>query len=192
MRVFSAYQEWMRRLSTGRWIVGLLLVTWVVYGYMILYSIPHLVELTNGIKPLDVLPLGYSSDYVQSLFLALGEGGRHYYLTHQIPIDMVYPALFIATYSLLTFYLLQKSGIRENAAMRLSVIPVIAGLCDYLENLGIVVMLQSFPDVSDSLTTITNFFSIGKAGFTTLFWIVLLYAIVAFVIGVIRRRMREV
>lgn len=190
MLIWSIYQGWIRKRATGSRIIGLLLVTWVVYGYMLLYSIPHLVELTDGMKPLDVLPLGYSSDYVRSLFQALGEDGRHYYLTHQIPVDMVYPALFIVTYSLLTFYLLRKSGIRENTAMRLSVIPVLAGLCDYMENLGIVVMLRSFPDVSNTISTITSCFSVGKAGLTTVFWIVLLYAIVVSVYRAIRTRMR--
>ncbi|MBD3332211.1 hypothetical protein GF356_05130 [candidate division GN15 bacterium] len=186
------YKKALKRLSKGKWILSLLVVTWVVYGYMLLYSLPHLIELANGMKPLDVLPTGYSSDYVRSLFLALGEGGRQFYLSRQIPIDMVYPALFIITYSLLTFYGLCKAGTNESLATRLSLIPVFAGICDYLENLGIVVMLWSFPDVSSSLATITSCFSVGKAGLTTVFWIVLLYALVAAVIRATRGRMREV
>lgn len=186
------YKKALNRLSKGKWILSLLAVTWIVYGYMLLYSLPHLIELANQMKPLDVLPLGYSSDYVRSLFLALGESGRQFYLLRQIPIDMVYPALFVVTYSSLTFYGLRKAGTSESWATRLSLIPVFAGICDYMENLGIIVMLRSFPDISSSLATITNCFSVGKAGLTTVFWIVLLYALVAAVFKVTRRRMREV
>ena len=57
--------------------------------------------------------------------------------------------------------------------------PLIAGMADYMENIGIVVMLTSFPDVLPGIAGLTNVFSITKSVTTTIFFIVLIIVLVS-------------
>ena len=45
---------------------------------------------SGGMKLLDMMPLGYDMDYINTLFETLGEKGRDIYLYNQIPVDMIY------------------------------------------------------------------------------------------------------
>ena len=63
---------------------------------------------SGELKLLDMMPIGYNSEYINSLFETLGENGRRVYLYSQLPVDMIYPFLFGISYCLLIGYLLKK------------------------------------------------------------------------------------
>lgn len=134
----------------------------------------------NGMKLLDMMPTGYSADYIDTLFSTLGERGREVYLYHQIPVDMIYPLLFGLSYCLLMAYFLKKIGKLDTALFYLCLLAVIASIADYSENLGIIIMLNSYPDISDFTALITNVFSVIKSFATTIYFISLLVTIAIF------------
>ena len=68
---------------------------------MLIITIPKTMAFSNGMKLLDMMPSGYDSEYITSLFEALGEDGRHAYLYSQLPVDMIYPLLFGISYCLI-------------------------------------------------------------------------------------------
>ena len=94
--------------SSGKNVLLLFLLTNIVYVIMVAFTIPRVANFAQGMKLLDMLPAGYTLEYVQELFTALGEEGRHVYLHLQLPIDMIYPLLFAISYCLLLAWLLQK------------------------------------------------------------------------------------
>ncbi|MBT8291688.1 MAG: hypothetical protein KJN70_00310, partial [Eudoraea sp.] len=49
---------------------------------------------------------------------------------------------------------------------------------DYLENIGIITMLNNYPDLSEAHINTTNIFSLIKSISTTLFFIVLIVIII--------------
>ena len=55
------------------------------------------IEAISGQVPFDMRPLGYGPQDAVTLLKSLGVEGRSYYLTHQIPLDTVYPALLALT-----------------------------------------------------------------------------------------------
>ena len=131
-------------------------------------------EYAGGMKLLDLMPSGYSDSYVRQLFDALGEEGRRAYLTRQLPVDMVYPLLFAISYSFLLSFIMRKTFDPTHWIHWLSLLPVVAGLFDYLENCGIIIMLSSYPDFSSGLVSLTAVFSVIKASVTTLAGILLI------------------
>jgi len=149
---------------------------------MLLYTIPNVMSYANGMKILDLMPTGYSADYAKRLFDELGVAGRDYYLFRQIPLDMIYPFLYAVTYSLLLTYLFKKSFNPESKLLFLNIIPLFGGFFDYLENIGIIIMLASYPNFSVLLANVTNLFSLFKSISTTLFFILLIIEIVGFII----------
>jgi hypothetical protein len=92
---------------------------------------------------------------------------------------MIYPFLFGISNSLILAFFLNKIGKLDSVFFYVTLLPLLAGIADYMENFGIVVMLTSFPDVSPVIASLTNVFSITKSVTTTIFFIVLIMILVS-------------
>lgn len=130
-------------------------------------------RFANGMKLLDMMPTGYDFDYASKLFNALGKNGRETYLTSQIPVDMIYPLLFGISYCLVMAYFLKKLNKLNSPVKYLCFSPIIAGLADYCENIGIIMMLNNYPDFTESAVNITSMFSVIKSISTSIFFLAL-------------------
>lgn len=159
---------------SGKQILVLFIITNIVYAYMLIVSIPNTMVFSNNMRLLDMMPFGYDAVYVNLLFDQLGMIGRETYLTAQIPIDMVYPLLFAITYSLLLVYFFNKIVKPHTILKYLSILPIVAGLSDYLENIGIIILLNNYPNHSTSMVSTTNIFSIIKSSTTSISFLVLI------------------
>jgi hypothetical protein len=168
-----------RKSLGGKMILFLFVLTNIVYAIMLLITIPKVMQYSGGMQLLDMLPTGYDHDYVRTLLDTLGNQGRDMYLHIQIPVDMIYPGLFGISYCLVMAYFLNKFGKLDSYLFYFCLIPVFSGICDYAENIGIISMLNNYPDNSDSLTQVTNVFSVLKSSFTTLYLISLVLLLVA-------------
>ncbi len=173
---------------SGKKVLGLFILTNLVYLFMLLVTIPKTMGFANRMKLLDMLPMGYSHDYANKLFNTLGEDGREIYLTNQIPVDMIYPLLFGLTYSLLLAYFLKKLNKLKSPLTYLSLLPIIAGIADYLENIGIITMLKSYPDLAETTVIVTNTFSVIKSTTTSIFFIVLVVILVVLGIRSVKKK----
>ena len=167
--------------SKGKVVLTLFILTNIVYGVILGYSIPLVLSFAPEATLFDMSPTGYSYSHAIELMKSLGLEGRKTYLTVQIPLDFVYPALFGVSYALLITWILKQSVARESKLFLLAFLPLLAGIFDYLENMGIIAMLNGFPDVSESLVLITSSFTIAKSVMTSLFFVFLLVAIIGLV-----------
>lgn len=137
-----------------------------VYFTMVSVTLAHL-EVVSGQQPFDMRPFGYSPTDAATLLDALGMAGRKYYLSHQIPLDMLYPALLALTLSNTIFWF--GSRMPNRRFVRLGVtLSVSSGLFDYIENFGIVAIIRSWPDVPDYVVYATSTATISKSLTTTL------------------------
>ena len=151
--------------------------TLIVYLVMLFVTIPNVMNNANGRELLDMQPTGYTAEYAKTLLENLGSDGRHAYLYYQIPLDMIYPLLLALTYSLMLFYFFKKILKVTSKLFVLSIVPLFAGMFDYLENIGIIIMLSIYPNFSELLANTTNIFSILKSFSTTLFFILVIISI---------------
>jgi len=173
---------------TGKKVLLLFVLTNIVYAVMLIITIPKTMAFSNGMKLLDMMPTGYDPEYIISLFEALGEDGRHTYLYSQLPVDMIYPFLFGISYCLMIGYFLKKINKLDSVFFYLCFLPVIAGIADYLENFGIITMLNNYPDLSQTSMKATNYFSIGKSMTTTVFFITLIITLLMLGIKTLKER----
>lgn len=164
--------------TSGKKVLSLFILTNVVYLLMLIVTIPKTMAFSNGMNLLDMMPTGYNQDYVNKLFKTLGENGREIYLTNQIPVDMVYPLLFGLTYSLLLAFFLNKINKLKSPFKYLCLLPIIAGIADYIENFGIITMLNSYPDLTKTMVNTTNIFSVIKSTSTSMFFIALIVILI--------------
>ncbi|MGB5371024.1 MAG: hypothetical protein WBN18_11385 [Flavobacteriaceae bacterium] len=172
---------------SGKKVLFLFILTNLVYIPMLTITIPKVMGHANGMKLLDMMPLGYDLDYVKALFNALGPQGRDAYLYNQLPLDMVYPALFGISYCLLLAYFLKKLNKFNSKLFYLCLLPLFAGLADYLENIGIINLLTNYPDLTPSMVTTTAFFSLLKSGATTLYFLILIGTLLLLGIKTLRK-----
>jgi hypothetical protein len=174
----NRFTKTLEKLTSGKKVLSLFILTNVVYLFMLFVTIPKTMRFSNGMKLLDMLPTGYNQDYVNELLKTLGKNGREIYLTNQIPVDMIYPLLFGLTYSLLLAYFLKKLNKLKSPFSYLCLLPIIAGISDYLENIGIITMLNSYPDLTKTMVNTTNIFSVIKSTSTSIFFIGLIVILI--------------
>src|SRR6056297_2595582 len=173
---------------SGKRVLALFILTNVVYVFMLTVTIPKTMEYSNGMNLLDMMPMGYDFNYVNALFNSLGDIGRATYLTNQIPVDMIYPLLFGLTYCFLLAYFLKKLNKLRTPFSYLCLLPVIAGISDYLENIGIITMLKSYPDFSVVTVRTTNIFSVLKSISTSAFFITMIFVLIVLGIRAIKSK----
>lgn len=143
------------------WLWG---ITSLLYLLLLLVTTPQLKALSGGMEILDTLPY-YEPPYVQLLLEKLGQQGRDFYLYRQIPIDLVYPALFGITYFCIIRFFINKLNLKKIAF--LSILPIIGAMFDYAENISIINLLSTFPTLSETTTSILPIFSLLKTIFVS-------------------------
>ena len=136
--------SFLQSASSGRTVLILFILTNVVYGTILGYSIPLVLSYSPESILFDMSPAGYSYAEAIELLKSLGSDGRKAYLTIQIPIDLVYPGMFAVSYALMITWNFKQGLLQHSRVYLLAFVPVFAGLYDYLENACIVAMLYAF------------------------------------------------
>ena len=171
----------LKKLASGKIVSILFTLTMAIYLLMLFYSIPMVERFAPNTALFDLSPSGYSYQHAMSLLEELGNEGRQIYLSLQLPLDFVYPGLFAISYTLLLIWLFSKSLKNKSRIFYLALIPALGGLFDYLENIYIFRMINSFPDLSPRLVQVASTFTLLKSIFTTIFFLLLFAGLAAFV-----------
>ena len=189
--MISSLKKLIYTFSNGRTVLIFFVLSSILYFFMLTFTIPKVSAFADGMKILDMMPEGYDINYVNTLFSGLGENGRDAYLYNQIPLDLIFPALFGIGYCLLFAFLLKKLNQIQSPFFYFSFLPLIAGISDYLENIGIMTMLNQYPNYSDETVTITSTFSFLKSSTTTIYFIALIFVLIAFGVQYVKSKRSE-
>lgn len=171
----------------GKKVLFMFILTTIVYLVMVLLTIPKVMVHGNGMQLLDMMPMGYDLEYVTKLFDALGAEGRQAYRYRQLPLDMIYPSLFAICYCLVMGFFLNKLDKLNKPLLYLCLLPFFIGAMDYAENIGIIVMLNDYPEVYISTVTGASVFSLLKSMGTTLYFVILIIVLVIVGIKILRK-----
>ena len=171
--------HFLQERATGRTVLILVVVTLGVYGAILFYTMPSVLEHAPDMKLFDMSPGGYSLEYAGNLLDAIDADGRQTYLTLQLPVDFVYPGLAAVAYTLLLTWLFNKGFSQQSPVFYLALVPAVAGLFDYLENVGIIMMVTSFPNISAATVAFASMSSVIKSVSTIGFYMLLLVGIAA-------------
>jgi hypothetical protein len=172
-------KDLIQRNISGKKVLLLFILANLVYASMLIITIPEIMHYSDGMKILDMMPTGYDAHYVNILFSTLGIQGRYAYLYHQLPLDLIYPALFGISSCLVLAYFLNKLEKLNSPLFYLCFIPLFSGFFDYGENIGIIMMLKDYPNISVLQVQITNVFSVLKSTFVTVYFVVLIITLLA-------------
>jgi len=167
------YSEFIFRNIQVKWVLFWFVVTYLVYSALLFIVVPELMTYTGGKPIFNIMPFGYSDEYVKGVLEMMGEKGRHAYLYHLIPIDLFFPFMFAFSNCILTGYLLSRLHALRGHFIYLCLVPVFASWFDYLENLGVMALLLKFPNDTDAWIQLASFFSVVKSLLITIYFLVL-------------------
>ncbi|PSR14669.1 MAG: hypothetical protein DA408_17330 [Bacteroidetes bacterium] len=157
----------------GRQVLVFFLLAMVFYGAMLFITVPATMAFSDGLQLLDMRPGGYTPADVEVLFGTLGVKGRDVYLLKQLPLNLVYPFLFGVCFTLVMAYFLNKLQQLHTSLFLLCYLPLAAAAADYLENIGIITLLNTYPNLSVPVIRATSFFTVVKSGLVLVFFIAL-------------------
>jgi hypothetical protein len=148
------------------------------------FSTPTIQEYSGGIAILD-LRSDFSPDDAYELFSALGaEGRRAYLILHLVP-DTLFPIGYALVFAFISAWFLVRLLPLDHRLQWLSMIPLISGLADVLENLSLVIANLAYPGRIDWLVAAAHLLTKVKFG---LLPIGLVFLIIIVVMWFIRKR----
>ncbi len=162
-------------------------LTGVLFLYMYLVPIAALEEFLNGLKILDEKGSGYDVTYVKNLFATLGQEGRDLYLYKQIPVDLIFPWLYVPTLCLLMAWLLKKVNLLDRSWFYLCTLPIIGGIFDLLENLNVAYLLIHEQPLTSGRVALASWCTQLKWLFLTLAGLAILMLLFVWMVRLYRR-----
>lgn len=106
--------------------------------------------------------LAYNVADVEKRFAAYGAAGRAAYRSFTLSFDLVYAFLYALALAALISLLGKALRISERVLALLAAVPLLAALVDYLEDAGLVALLDQYPRLSPSLVALTSTMTIAK------------------------------
>ena len=163
----------LQNAASGKVVLAISMLTMGVYLIMFCYTIPKVERHAPGLALFDLSPTGYSTQHAITLLESLGQEGRNVYLYQQLPVDFLFPGLFAVSLTLLLTWIFAKSFQSNSKIFYFAVVPILAGIFDYLENISIVSMIQSFPDLPQGLVATASIFTMLKSASIAAFFVLL-------------------
>jgi hypothetical protein len=171
--------------TSGLAILGLLaasaLMMFLMNGTGLPFSNPTIEAHSGGLAILD-MQLSYTPDDAYELFTALGTEGRQAYrILHLVP-DMLFPIGYALTFAFMSAWFLVRLLPLGHGLQWLSMIPLISGLADVLENILLVSANLAYPVRMDGLVRIANLLTRVKFGLLPIGSLFLIIIVVAWVV----------
>lgn len=143
-------------------------VAYAIMNVVINFSavgVAGLLKITGGASILD-FEFGYSAEKAYQMLTALGVEGRAFYLSRIIPLDFPFPAAYMLFFFCWTAFLLKKINSNKLFLNLFLLLPVLAMLFDWAENVCIIVMLKQYPAIHSTVCAIGSCMTILKTVFT--------------------------
>ena len=157
------------------------LMMFVMNGTELPFSTPTIEELSGGVPILD-LRASYTPDDAYELFAALGtEGRRAYLILHVLP-DTIFPIGYAFLFAFISAWFLVRLLPLDHRLQWLSMIPLISGLADVLENVLLVIANLAYPDRVDGMVRTAHVLTKVKFGLLPVGIVFLVVIVVAWLV----------
>jgi hypothetical protein len=110
------------------------------------------------------LSLYYTSSELYRMAADYGQMGRKAYINARFTFDLVYPLVYAAFLALATSFLLPFVIPTGSAWRRLNLLPVVAAVFDYLENIATSLVMARFPTPTPVADVLAGVFTLVKWG----------------------------
>ncbi|KUO76761.1 MAG: hypothetical protein APF77_12775 [Clostridia bacterium BRH_c25] len=179
-----ALSEKIKRMSSAKPL--LLLALFFIIVYLLVNGQPFGVAEFNerycGLTPLD-LQDNYTTEEVCTFMEKLGESGRLFYARMILMLDFAFPLSYMLFWSAALSFLFRRFLPCSSKLTYISLLPFVAGIADYLENILILSMLFSYPKIINMVVVLSNFMTNIKDLFM---WVSLLLLLFGLLLHLVR------
>jgi len=173
------------RLAKAKVLIALFLVA-IPFNIFFRYREKTLKDFSKECTPTLDSNTSYKSKDAYELFGKL-DGGRELYAWTEITVDIIFPIIYSFFLSLLIIYIFQRCFTRKSLQY-LALLPFIAMLFDYGENVLIAFMLFKYPAEYLGLASIASLFTKMKWSFLLISFLAILVGLACLMIQSDRER----
>lgn len=167
----SILSSLLQKTSSVKSICILFVVSHLVLLSMMVFTFP-VINDQIGTKAFDLQTFGYSVSMAKSIVNNLDPATTQLYLFPQLTfLDLLYPFLLALFLSSLLFRLANNNS---KIGSLIVVIPFLAMISDYSENICVILMISKSIEVSESLVFISSSFTVLKSILTSIAWLAML------------------
>lgn len=139
-----ALSDWLVRVSTG-WLALAAVVGFLLFTALVLPAQPR-IETTPGTQVSSPdLSFWYSAEDLYRTAEAYGADGREAYVRQRVTFDVVWPLVYVAFLGVTLSWVAGRLAGGARLWQRANLLPVAAGLFDYLENACTVTVMLRYP-----------------------------------------------
>ena len=160
---------WLKEKSNLKMVITLTIVFFIFLGLMNgnVIGTAKLNSITGGAGILDA-NFGYSPDKAYSVLENQGTEGRQFY-TNMLYFDFVFPFVYMMFGVITIGFLLKLCHIKTRRLNLLLLAPVLAAICDWTENIFILLMIGKFPAKLALTAHLASTFTVMKIIFIAVF-----------------------
>ncbi|MFT7232064.1 MAG: hypothetical protein ACI8TA_001280 [Cyclobacteriaceae bacterium] len=174
------------KVSSVKKISLLFFASHLVLLLMMTYTFP-VINHQIGTKAFDLQPFGYSVSVAETIVNNLDDRTIRLYLFPQLLLlDLLYPFLLALFLGSLLFRLIKTTASAGKLASILLILPSIAMICDYSENICVILMITKSIEVSETIVYLSSTATVSKGVSTSIAWIAILILSVKWIIMKIR------
>lgn len=165
----------LNRMASKSGIIILFLLAHLVLLLMMVFTFPR-INAKIGTQAFDLKTFGYSQEEATLMIQNLDQSTIEFYIFPQLfLLDILYPILLALFLSTLIIRLSNLICVSPNHVYsNLFILPFIAMLIDYLENITISVMITNPVEVSSGVIKVASIFTQMKGAFTSISWVAIL------------------
>ncbi len=152
--------DYFYRLTSGK-LVLIFLALQMLFNLVIFPQFMLKSSIGENLPILDLM-FGFTPQRAYEVLTAYGEEGRQTSLFMGSVIDSIYPLVYTVLNMLTISYLFQKLLPADSFRRLLNLTPIMAMVFDFLENNGIIRMIQSFPAQNESAAHLASTASMIK------------------------------
>ncbi len=152
-------------------------VSFITILLFIVFVLPGFNSLSSGMGMPDKL-FYYDGQTLGQIAQAYGPEGRHLYVRCALTYDLAWPMVYVGFLCIAISWCNNFSLSPDSRIKGLNLVPLICGLFDGLENISLVVVMQTFPKTMDILLEMPGLFTAGKWVCAGLSFLILLGSLV--------------
>lgn len=153
----QALSQFLNRISNWKSLVAFLVIYMFFNAVLLKNAETKINELAGKTVGIIDLTVGFNPQKTLDMVAAYGDAGRAYYARTEMTSDVAYPVVYAFFFGIVLTLLYR--GKRNNWV---NVIPFVALVFDYAENVTLVTLLRSFPEQSNAVAVLCEIVKLVK------------------------------
>lgn len=153
--------DWIHRISNG-WVALSSLLIFLLFTALVLPGQASRAEANSGDVGSPDLSFYYTADDLYQMAEAYGEGGRSAYVRARFTFDLIWPIVYTIFLAAGISWVNRRAFGAESLWQRANLLPVMALLFDYMENVSTSLVMIRYPNDTAGVDVMAALFTMVK------------------------------